>query len=285
MSDDITTPPADDLDLQNVVQLEPAPQPQEPEGVTGGGVPAPSTPPPAEPSSVPPAPQAPSVDQPVFVDAKALAQQLTEAQRAQQPQPQMTQQQIDQILRTVSLQDKDVEDFFNADTPLENKKQILTNMLLQAVENAVARNNVIMQDTMTRFYRDEFLPISAKITRDEANSAKNAFYQEYPGLEDYSDAVSLVAKAALQDPSYKGLSSKQVSQKVADSVTALLRKTLPDFDPKVKVNGQTQPKGSVPKATIPSFPVGTKVTSTPASGQYPSSGPADSDVFGDEGLY
>ena len=87
MSDDITTPPADDLDLQNVVQLEPAPQPQEPEGVTGGGVPAPSTPPPAEPSSVPPAPQAPSVDQPVFVDAKALAQQLTEAQRAQQPQP------------------------------------------------------------------------------------------------------------------------------------------------------------------------------------------------------
>lgn len=283
MSEEITPPQNDDLDLQNVV---PSPTPEPTPAPTEGGAsatPTPDTNPPSANVEVT-TPPAPAPEQPVYVDAKALAQQLAAAQQAQQPQPQMTQEEIDAILRTVNLQEKDVEEFFNPDTPIAVKKTTLTNMLLQAVENAVARNQVIMQDTMQRFYRDEFLPIHAKVTRDEANSAKNAFYAEYPGLQEYPDAVALVAKTAMQDPSYKGLNQKQVAARVADSVTTLLRKTLPNFDPKVKTSGQAQPTGSVPKATTPSFPAGTKVTTTPSSGQYPSSGPVDSDVFGDEGL-
>lgn len=276
------------LDLENVVPTqEPeqttAPTPEPTPNAEGGSEPTPPVEPnpqPTEPASVP----TPAPSTPVYVDAKQLAAELTAQQQAAQPVPQMSQEEIDRILRTVRLNDADVETFFNVDTPLAQKTQLLQSMLVSAVENAVARNQVIMQDTIGKFYQQEFMPIAQKISIDEARASRNEFYKEYPGLEEYQDAVSLVARAAMQDPAYSRLSSKEASAKVAESVTSLLRKSLPNFDPKVKAVGQTPQTTSVPKATMPSFQTGTKVTTTPASGQYPSSNPADSDIFGDEGL-
>ena len=263
------------IDL-GIIPTETEPTPTsapEPTPNAEGGVQTPSTAPTIEPTepaqvsqptTVPPA-------SPVYVDAKQLAAEMVAQQQAVKAEPNLTQEEIDKILRTVKVNESDVETFFNADTSLEQKTKLFQNLLVSAVENAVARNQVLMQSAMDNFYNNEFRPIAQQISVESARA-----YNE--------DAVALVARAAMNDPAYKNLSNQETSAKVAESVTSLLKKTFPNFDPKVKLSGQAQPSVSVPKATTPSFQTGTKVVSNPAAGQYPSSSPADSDIFGDEGL-
>lgn len=276
------------IDL-GIIPTETEPTPTsapEPTPNAEGGVQTPSTAPtiePTEPAQVT-QPTAVPTASPVYVDAKQLAAEMVAQQQAVNAEPSLTQEEIDKILRTVKVNESDVETFFNADTSLEQKTKLFQNLLVSAVENAVARNQVLMQSAMDNFYNNEFRPIAQQISVESARAYNEAFYKEYPGLVDYQDAVALVARAAMNDPAYKNLSNQETSAKVAESVTSLLKKTFPNFDPKVKLSGQAQPSVSVPKATTPSFQTGTKVVSNPAAGQYPSSSPADSDIFGDEGL-
>ena len=284
-----TTEPENDFSNIVVQDVQPEPQPQPASGQPGtqpaeGGAPSP------EPTATDNQPSTPAATQPAqaqpvtVVDPKALARELVAQQQANQPAPQLTDEQIDQVLRTVKVTEPEVEALFNADTPLAEKTAALQRMLVAAVENAVARNTVIMNDTVTKFYQNEFLPIANRVSAEAKRSAQDAFYTEYPGLADYKDAVTLVAGSLAKDPANFQLSGKAVAEKVAEQVTTLLRKTLPNFDPKIKSASGTQQAASVPTATTPSFSTGTKVVTSPATGNYPSSTPADSAIFGDEGL-
>lgn len=290
MSEDITQPTEDFPIVEPTLDPQPTP-------VAEGGNP----PEPTEPSSQPTEPQEPvepptpeptAAPQPVTpqVDPTALAQQIVAAQQAAQAQAEanqpLTQEQIDSILRTVRVSENQVEQLFNPDTPIADKTSALQSLLLSAVENAVARNQVLTQDAMSRFYKTEFTPIAQQIAYQQAQKARVDFYNEYPGLEPYAEAVAMVANGVKDVPEFRKSNASQARKYIADKVTSLLKKTLPDFDPKVKssVPNASGSPSAVPRATQASFQSGTKVVTNPSSGQYPSSGSVGGDIFGDEGL-
>lgn len=276
----------DDLSINNLNDTTPLPSadPAQTQAAEGGDVPSKpaSTP---EPTVTPPT--EPAQAAPVYVDAKQLAAEI--AKQNQQPTaPTITQEQIDEVLKNFTIGDTEVENFLSPDTPLADKAKMLKLFIQRGVENAVARSNVIARSTMEKFYREEFVPVQSKISYDSAMSSRNAFYQEYPGFEPYADAVSLVAKSAMSNPEVAKMSPEKALSYVAEQTTALLRKTIPNFDPKVKVdNTATSPVNTgsaVPKATPSSFSSSTRVITTPSNGALPSSSSHDADVFGDEGL-
>jgi len=294
MSDTINNdvqPQTDDLSINNLPDTTPPPsadpvQTQAAQGGDASSQPTPTT----EPTVSQPAEQT-QVAQPapVYVDAKQLAAEMARQSQANQPvAPALTQEQIDDILQNFTIGDTEVENFLNPDTSLADKAKMLKQFIQRGVENAVARSNVIARSTMEKFYREEFVPVQSKISYDSAMSSRNAFYQEYPGFEPYADAVSLVAKSAMSNPEVAKMSPDKALSYVAEQTTALLRKTIPNFDPKVKTdNVATSPVNTgsaVPKATPSSFSSSTRVITTPSNGALPSSVLRDADVFGDEGL-
>lgn len=224
---------------------------------------------------------------PVYVDAKQLAAEMQAQKAANAPAPQIPQEEIDKILRNYTIADNEVEAFLNPDTPIATKAKMLKLFIQRGVENAVARSTVIATDAMQKFYQNEFVPVQKTVSYNSAQSSRKQFYQEYPGLEQYQDAVALVAESAAHNPQVAKMTDREVSKFVADQTTAMLRKTLPNFDPKVKAAGNPSaaPAASVvPKATQSSFVSGTRVTTNPSNGHLPSSGSSDADIFGDEGL-
>lgn len=285
-----TNPPDDDFtmlgDVPNIdtnpvapANPEPTPEPTPTQPAEGGATPE------GNPSSA--AKQAPvaTVDPSQLGDvvANSVVQAMQKAADLNKPQPELSQEDIDKLLCKYTVSGESVEALLNNDTPLATKVAVLQDLVNGAAQNAVARSQVLTKSMVDRFYREEFLPVRQYVSERAATKARDSFYEEYPGLEPFQDAVSLAVSGIQRTHDLSKMKTDEFKNLVVENVSSIIRKTQPNFDPKVKTASNATPQpavnSAVPRATPSSFGSSTKINKSAGGGK--ASGPAGAEVFDD----
>ena len=285
-----TNPPEDDFtmlgDVPNIetnpvapANPEPTPEPT-PAPVAEGG---------ASPEGNPPSAPEPSKAAPVDpnqlgdVVANSVVQAMQKAVDLNRPQPELSQEEIDKILCKYTVSGEAVEALLNSDTPLATKVAVLQDLVNGAAQHAVARSQVLTKSMVDRFYKEEFLPVRQYVSERAATKARDSFYEEFPGLEPFQDAVSLAVSGIQRTRDLSKMKADEFKNLVVENVASIIRKTQPNFDPKVKTASNATPQTAVnpavPRATPSSFGSSTKITKGAGGGK--ASGPSGAEVFDD----
>ena len=253
-----------------------------------GGEPTPSQP--SEPTTpaAPGTPSEPTTPAPAGIDPNELAKTVagavaeTMAKKPDEPTKSMTREEADRILGKVSVSSEVVRKMFSADTSEEERAELFTTLLQQAAQYGRNMATVIAENKLQSFSREvneifinQVQPVLNKVTYEEATKAEEKFYNDYPGLAPYKSIVStLTAAIGQSNPKLLELPADKFEKVIVDNVTDTIRKSIPNFDPKVKLDSVAQPASvqpkvgarAVPKATQRSLPSEGKITKVPPTG-------------------
>ena len=121
------------------------------------------------------------------------------------------------------------------------------------------------------FFTQNIQPVLAQVSQKAAHEAETKFYEEYPGLAPYKSVVNVMtASIAQQNPKLLQVPEKQFKEILVNEISKVIKQSIPNFDPKVKLdNGgavanpvQQKATTSVPKATTRTFSSGGLIRKT-----------------------
>lgn len=183
--------------------------------------------------------------------AQAFASEMQKLQQPmQQQQPQLTQEQIDQMLGTYNPDMSLVQALFG-DDPERNQTRLeaLQNMIRGVIANATGHGNVLVQDYLGRYHQQQ-----AEALEDARWLAQQRFYDDLykgnDGLRPYDAVIKNMIPQFEQMPNYPKSKADRASF-VRDQVVALFKQTQPQFDPTKPV--QAPPNAAQQSGGFPTF--------------------------------
>ena len=241
-------------------------------GMGGGGVAT------QEPPVTPPAaPQEPVAPASPTVPAQPAAVQLTQEQLKQlvqgikpeaapaktEPAP-MSREEQRKLLKHFGVTPDYVKQVFGADSTPEQRATLLQQLVDGAAEHAYTVSQLAFQKELAKMreeFTGEFAPVREHFQAQRAAEAEKGFYTKYPHLEQYKQAVNMVASSINKDL-VKGKSGDEIAELVASQTI----NTLKQLNITVDSTGQAQPTTpSVPKSQ-PSVVGGRSQTTPPPAG-------------------
>lgn len=205
--------------------------------------------------------------------ASAVAAVNAEQNKAQQEKkPELTIEEANRILGKISITPEETRKIFSSETPEEERAAMLTDLLIRT---AMYGRNMAMTvanaelnkyaGKIDNFFTQNIQPVLAQVSEKAAHEAETKFYEEYPGLAPYKSVVNVMtASIAQQNPKLLQVPEKQFKEILVNEISKVIKQSIPNFDPKVKLdNGgavansvQQKATTSVPKATTRTFSSG-----------------------------
>jgi len=161
--------------------------------------------------------------------AKAVAEGVKAATPAPAPEPvpQMTQEEIDGVLKTAKYTEDDLRGMGwipESATPEEAAKSvaIFEDMQVRAIHNAVAVANVQTQQAMQQM-QAQFQPLQAQHQQQQAKQVEDAFYGTYPVLKEHDKIVTMASQQARQSGQLDGKTFQEAAAIVATNAAGLVK--------------------------------------------------------------
>ena len=205
--------------------------------------------------------------------ASAVAAVNAEQNKAQQEKkPELTIEEANRILGKISITPEETRKIFSSETPEEERAAMLTDLLIRTAMYGRNMATTIANAELNKyagridnFFTQNIQPVLAQVSQKEAHEAETKFYEEYPGLIPYKSVVNVMtASIAQQNPKLLQVPEKQFKETLVNEISKVIKQSIPNFDPKVKLdNGgavanpvQQKATTSVPKATTRTFSSG-----------------------------
>jgi hypothetical protein len=194
------------------------------------------------------------------VDPTAIAQAFAQALRDNQPppqQPQLTPEQMDQMLRTFRVGPDLVDALFGDNASPESRMAALSHLVSGVVANATAHAQVLA-DNYINNYHQQINPHLEDARELSQERFYTQLYEGAPGLKQYDPIVKEFLPKLQADPGYPK-ERAQRTQFVRDKVTGILKQTNPQFDPTVGASnnpsrGAFAPTNQSQPSATPSLP-------------------------------
>lgn len=169
------------------------------------------------------------------IDATEIAKAFAAAMQQNQPppqQPQLTPDQLDQMLRTYRPDQALHDALFGENASAESRMAALGNLVQGIVANATAHAQVLANDYISQYHQS----VSPHL-EDAKYLSQTRFYDDLykdaPGLKQYEPLVKEYLPKFQNDKDFPQERDKRVSF-VKDKFTGLMKQVDPNFDP-VKV--------------------------------------------------
>lgn len=205
--------------------------------------------------------------------ASAVAAVNAEQNKAQQEKkPELTIEEANRILGKISITPEEARKIFSSETPEEERAAMLTDLLIRTAMYGRNMATTIANAELNKyagridnFFSQNIQPILSQVSQKAAHEAETKFYEEYPGLIPYKSVVNVMtASIAQQNPKLLQVPEKQFKETLVNEISKVIKQSIPNFDPKVKLdNGgavanpvQQNATTSVPKATTRTFSSG-----------------------------
>lgn len=205
--------------------------------------------------------------------ASAVAAVNAEQNKAQQEKkPELTIEEANRILGKISITPEETRKIFSSETPEEERAAMLTDLLIRTAMYGRNMATTIANAELNKyagridnFFSQNIQPILSQVSQKAAHEAETKFYEEYPGLIPYKSVVNVMtASIAQQNPKLLQVPEKQFKETLVNEISKVIKQSIPNFDPKVKLdNGgavanpvQQNATTSVPKATTRTFSSG-----------------------------
>lgn len=205
--------------------------------------------------------------------ASAVAAVNAEQNKAQQEKkPELTIEEANRILGKISITPEETRKIFSSETPEEERAAMLTDLLIRTAMYGRNMATTIANTELNKyagridnFFAQNIQPVLSQVSQKAANEAETKFYEEYPGLAPYKSVVNVMtASIAQQNPKLLQVPEKQFKEILVNEISKVIKQSIPNFDPKVKLdNGgavanpvQQNATTSVPKATTRTFSSG-----------------------------
>lgn len=205
--------------------------------------------------------------------ASAVAAVNAEQNRAQQEKkPELTIEEANRILGKISITPEETRKIFSSETPEEERAAMLTDLLIRTAMYGRNMATTIANAELNKyagkidnFFTQNIQPVLSQVSQKAAHEAETKFYEEYPGLVPYKSVVNVMtASIAQQNPKLLQVPEKQFKEILVNEISKVIKQSIPNFDPKVKLdNGgavanpvQQKATTSVPKATTRTFSSG-----------------------------
>lgn len=205
--------------------------------------------------------------------ASAVAAVNAEHSKAQQEKkPELTIEEANRILGRISITPEETRKIFSSETPEEERAAMLTDLLIRTAMYGRNMATTIANAELNKyagridnFFSQNIQPILSQVSQKAAHEAETKFYEEYPGLIPYKSVVNVMtASIAQQNPKLLQVPEKQFKETLVNEISKVIKQSIPNFDPKVKLdNGgavanpvQQSATTSVPKATTRTFSSG-----------------------------
>lgn len=166
------------------------------------------------------------------IDPNALAEAMAQAFARNAPQPQqapMSQEQIDQMLRTYRPNSDLLEQMFGENAGNESRLAALQSMIQGIVSNATAHAQVLAENYLQQYHQsiNPHLEDARQLSQERFYSS---LYEGAPGLKQYDPMVKQFMPQLQQDPQYPRERDKQI-EFVRDKFTGLMKQANPQFEP------------------------------------------------------
>lgn len=205
--------------------------------------------------------------------ASAVAAVNAEQNKAQQEKrPELTIEEANSILGKISITPEETRKIFSSETPEEERAAMLTDLLIRTAMYGRNMATTIANAELNKyagkidnFFTQNIQPVLSQVSQKAAHEAEAKFYEEYPGLTPYKSVVNVMtASIAQQNPKLLQVPEKQFKEILVNEISKVIKQSIPNFDPKVKLdNGgavanpvQQKATTSVPKATTRTFSSG-----------------------------
>lgn len=205
--------------------------------------------------------------------ASAVAAVNAEQNKAQQERkPELTIEEANRILGRISITPEETRKIFSSETPEEERAAMLTDLLIRTAMYGRNMATTIANTELNKyagkidnFFTQNIQPVLSQVSQKAAHEAETKFYEEYPGLTPYKSVVNVMtASIAQQNPKLLQVPEKQFKEILVNEISKVIKQSIPNFDPKVKLdNGgavanpvQQKATTSVPKATTRTFSSG-----------------------------
>lgn len=205
--------------------------------------------------------------------ASAVAAVNAEQNKAQQEKkPELTVEEANRILGKIFITPEETRKIFSSETPEEERAAMLTDLLIRTAMYGRNMATTIANAELNKyagkidnFFTQNIQPVLAQVSQKAAHEAETKFYEEYPGLVPYKSVVNVMtASIAQQNPKLLQVPEKQFKEILVNEISKVIKQSIPNFDPKVKLdNGgavanpvQQKATTSVPKATTRTFSSG-----------------------------
>lgn len=205
--------------------------------------------------------------------ASAVAAVNAEQNKAQQEKkPELTIEEANRILGKISITQEETRKIFSSETPEEERAAMLTDLLIRTAMYGRNMATTIANAELNKyagkidnFFTQNIQPVLSQVSQKAAYEAETKFYEEYPGLVPYKSVVNVMtASIAQQNPKLLQVPEKQFKETLVNEISKVIKQSIPNFDPKVKLdNGgavanpvQQKATTSVPKATTRTFSSG-----------------------------
>lgn len=205
--------------------------------------------------------------------ASAVAAVNAEQNKAQQEKkPELTIEEANRILGKISITPEETRKIFSSETPEEERAAMLTDLLIRTAMYGRNMATTVANAELNKyagridnFFTQNIQPVLSQVSQKAAHEAETKFYEEYPGLVPYKSVVNVMtASIAQQNPKLLQVPEKQFKEILVNEISKVIKQSIPNFDPKVKLdNGgavanpvQQNATTSVPKATTRTFSSG-----------------------------
>lgn len=205
--------------------------------------------------------------------ASAVAAVNAEQNKAQQEKKhELTIEEANRILGKISITPEETRKIFSSETPEEERAAMLTDLLIRTAMYGRNMATTIANAELNKyagkidnFFTQNIQPVLSQVSQKAAHEAETKFYEEYPGLVPYKSVVNVMtASIAQQNPKLLQVPEKQFKEILVNEISKVIKQSIPNFDPKVKLdNGgavanpvQQKATTSVPKATTRTFSSG-----------------------------
>lgn len=205
--------------------------------------------------------------------ASAVAAVNAEQNKAQQEKkPELTIEEANRILGKISITPEETRKIFSSETPEEERAAMLTDLLIRTAMYGRNMATTIANAELNKyagridnFFAQNVQPVLSQVSQKAAHEAETKFYEDYPGLIPYKSVVNVMtASIAQQNPKLLQVPEKQFKEILVNEISKVIKQSIPNFDPKVKLdNGgavanpvQQNATTSVPKATTRTFSSG-----------------------------
>jgi hypothetical protein len=205
--------------------------------------------------------------------ASAVAAVNAEQNKAQQEKkPELTIEEANRILGKISITPEETRKIFSSETPEEERAAMLTDLLIRTAMYGRNMATTIANAELNKyagridnFFAQNIQPVLSQVSQKAAHEAETKFYEDYPGLIPYKSVVNVMtASIAQQNPKLLQVPEKQFKETLVNEISKVIKQSIPNFDPKVKLdNGgavanpvQQNATTSVPKATTRTFSSG-----------------------------
>lgn len=162
-------------------------------------------------------------------------------------QPELTQEQINKVLKKVTVSD---EDFAEILDPTKGKAK------LQALLDAAGQNGAAMAGVMFESLKAEFAPqlqqLQEQRYREHVAKEESAFFTEYPALNkpEFQDILGVVTERLMSDKANIPKTPAERRKRLAEETEKMLKAVNPAFTLSSVSKTVTKPNTTVPRQAV-----------------------------------